>query len=209
MLCCLLIISACFFALPAAATYEEQAGILNELGLFRGTDNGYQLEKNFTRAEGATMLVRLLGKEEEALALTEYEHPFEDVRGHWAEAYVAYCYINRITKGTSKVEFSPEAQMPADEYITLVLRSLGYKNVQPDNAGIAAAEYSLADSNIVKNLLENNFTRDNMVFISYRALMVHSLSGETLAQRLIENGTITQRMAKHFNLLPKNQYWEA
>ena len=63
LLCILLIFASCTFPVSAAGLYEEQADILNQLGLFRGTDNGYQLEKNFTRAEGATMLVRLLGKE--------------------------------------------------------------------------------------------------------------------------------------------------
>lgn len=40
---------------------EAQAQMLCDLGLFRGTENGFELEKPMTRAEAAAMLTRLLG----------------------------------------------------------------------------------------------------------------------------------------------------
>lgn len=46
---------------------EAQAQMLCDLGLFRGTENGFELEKPMTRAEAAAMLTRLLGAEQEAL----------------------------------------------------------------------------------------------------------------------------------------------
>ena len=47
---------------------EAQAQMLCDLGLFRGTENGFELEKPMTRAEAAAMLTRFLGAEQEALA---------------------------------------------------------------------------------------------------------------------------------------------
>ena len=68
----------------AAAAYTKQADELNQLGLFLGTENGYELESAFTRAQGAAMLVRLLGKEQEALAGTA-KGIFADVpAGDWS-----------------------------------------------------------------------------------------------------------------------------
>ena len=46
-----------------AANFESVADQLNTLGVFQGTATGYQLDRAPTRAEAATMLVRLLGKE--------------------------------------------------------------------------------------------------------------------------------------------------
>ena len=40
---------------------EAQAQMLYDLGLFKGTDKGFALEKSMTRAEASVMLTRLLG----------------------------------------------------------------------------------------------------------------------------------------------------
>ncbi|MCK8060109.1 MULTISPECIES: hypothetical protein [unclassified Fusibacter] len=46
--------------------YTANADSLKELGLFNGTSKGYELNRIPNRVEGAVMLVRLLGKEEDA-----------------------------------------------------------------------------------------------------------------------------------------------
>ena len=61
-----------------AASYDNCADRLSDLGLFQGTGNGYQLDRAPTRAEAATMLVRLLGAEAEAEEL-DYSAPFTDL----------------------------------------------------------------------------------------------------------------------------------
>ena len=61
---------------------------LKELGLFSGTNKGYELEKSMPRVQGAVMLVRILGKEAEAKANPQ-NHPFTDVP-EWANAHVGY-----------------------------------------------------------------------------------------------------------------------
>lgn len=65
-------------ALPAGAAPPEQeeaaAWQLYYMGLFQGTDTDaegfpvFSLDRSPTRAQGVTMLVRLLGQEEDALA---------------------------------------------------------------------------------------------------------------------------------------------
>lgn len=66
----------------AAANFTSSADVLNELGLFQGSESGYELDRAPDRAEAATMLVRLLGKEEAAktyYAANADAFPFTDM----------------------------------------------------------------------------------------------------------------------------------
>ncbi|MBQ1241587.1 MAG: hypothetical protein IIX99_00095, partial [Oscillospiraceae bacterium] len=83
----------CMLMTSAFALTREQintADALNYLGLFNGTDEGYQYNVQLKRSDGITLLVRLLGKEADA-ANGKYSHPFTDV-ADWLDPYVAYAY---------------------------------------------------------------------------------------------------------------------
>lgn len=67
---------------------QAQAEMLKKLGLFMGTDKGFELEREMTRAEAAAMLCRFLGGEAET-AKGGFSHPFRDVPA-WADASVAW-----------------------------------------------------------------------------------------------------------------------
>lgn len=60
-----------------------QAEMLKQLGLFGGTEKGFELERNMTRAEAAVMLVRFMGAEGQVRAGI-WHHPFKDVP-QWAD----------------------------------------------------------------------------------------------------------------------------
>ena len=95
-----------------AANFTSSADRLHEVGLFQGTGmtaSGapqYDLDRAPTRAEAAVMLVRLLGKEADAKALT-YTAPFTDLAA-WEQPYIQYLYDNGLTQGTSATSWSPE-----------------------------------------------------------------------------------------------------
>ncbi len=190
--------------LSVIITPQAAADTLYALGLFKGTEKGYELEKSFTRAEGAVMLVRLLGKEFDALYMTENTGVFSDMENHWAAQYVSYCYKNGITKGTGADTYSPDDIMTGEEYIALIMRSLGHKYVDPDNAHVAAAELSLASSGDLRKLAEGAFTRDKMVFVSYNALGVLDSEGVSLAEKLIESGAIPKAKAEELGVIKGN-----
>ena len=89
LLCCIL----CFglvSPLTAAAeaqrdvcTEEALAADLKELGLFQGaSETDFDLERAPTRVEAVVMLIRVLGREQEALS-GSWTHPFADVP-EWA-----------------------------------------------------------------------------------------------------------------------------
>ena len=97
--------------LPAHGYDEQQvaADRLYTLRLFNGVgtkDDGtpdYALERSLSRQEAVTMLVRLLGAEEEAKNGSWYL-PFTDV-DNWAIPYVGYAYANGLTNGISDTAF--------------------------------------------------------------------------------------------------------
>ena len=190
-----------------AAEYTKEADSLNTMGLFNGTENGYELDKTFTRAEGATMIVRLLGKEKEAVG-SSGGVKFTDVKEHWSKPYVAYCASHGITNGTSETEFSPDETMSGAEYVTLVMRSIGYSNIEPDSVIFAAPELYLASSKEIRELLSGSFTRDKMVHVSYKALNVKAPNGEMLINALIDSGAVSKSSAERagIKLIDENQH---
>lgn len=190
-----------------AAEHTKEADALNAVGLFKGTEKGYELDKTFTRAEGAAMIVRLLGKEKEALA-SSGSVKFTDVSDHWSKPYVAYCAGRGITNGTSESKFSPDDKMSGAEYMTLVLRSIGYPNIEPDSMELAAPELYLGSSKEIRELLSGDFTRDKMVYVSYKALNVKNPDGKMLINTLIDGGAVSRSAAVRagIKLESENQY---
>ena len=170
ILCCMM---------PTAYAASEKAltaaDTLYALGLFKGTGVDaagkpvYDLERAPTRHEAVTMLVRILGKEEEALG-GSWDIPFLDV-DDWAKPYVGYAYANGLTSGTSAVTYSGNAEVTASQYLTFVLRALGYDSntdFQWDKAwelsdalGLTSGEY---------NAQTDLFTRGDTAIISAAAL---------------------------------------
>jgi len=171
-----LVLSAVSTAFGASSEATKAADALSALGLFSGTGtdaNGkpiYDLDRAPTRSEAVAMLVRLLGKSEEAKAGT-WTTPFTDVPD-WAKPYVGYAYTNGLTAGTSTTTFSGSDTVTASQYLTIVLRSLGYKDSQgdfswdkawelSDKIGITAGEYGTGTQ---------QFLRANVALISNDAL---------------------------------------
>lgn len=165
-------------AASESTDYNMLADAMKAMGLFKGTDtgygSGYDLEKIPTRIEGLIMFLRLLGEEPAALATTA-ACPFADVP-KWAQGYVAYAYEKGYTKGISATQFAPAQQISAAEYLTFVLRALGYKDsgaVQDftwDTALIKALNFGVVNAKEHKMLTEQPFLRAQVVYVSYYAL---------------------------------------
>ena len=197
VLCAFMLISNTAFA----EDYTSYANELRDMGLFKGTDEGYELDKTLTRAESATMLVRLLGAEEKATS-AEYEPIFADVqKDKWYYTYIMYCYENEITKGTGVSAFSPDDTVTAEQFVTLVLRLLGYTDVEPETAFKTANEVGLFGTKFSRQLKESEeFLRNEMVYIAYRSLKTKTYEGDVLAVGLGELGVLSQTEVKKFNI---------
>ena len=176
----LALVLALSLCVPAFAAEEETdpkqyaAEMLYLLDLFRGTgtdENGepvFALEQPLTREQAVTMLVRLLGKEEEALA-QNLDSPFTDVAG-WAKPYVGYAYAQGITNGTGPTTYSGSRPVTAAQYLTFLLRALGYEDGADfqwnaaweltDELGITNGEYGQ----------DSTFLRGDAALVSWDAL---------------------------------------
>ena len=180
--------------LPAAVAAKddatEAAETLHALGLFNGTGtdaNGnpnFDLDRAPTRYEAVTMLVRLLGKDGEAKAGT-WKTPFTDVVD-WAKPYVGFAYANGLTAGTSATTFGGGATVSASQYLTFVLRALGYDSsvdFKWDAAWELSDKIGLTNGEYNKNTTE--FLRADLAIISNNALDVRLKGSRTMLLRKI------------------------
>ena len=193
LICILEVFSINIGAYASAAQNYDKAQILRTLGVFKGTDKGFELDRAVYRVEGAVMLVRLLGKENYALE-QKMNHPFFDVP-IWANDYIGFMYQTELTKGTGPETYSSNNPMLANEYVTFILRALGYSDKDNDND--FNYKYSLEKAVEIGLLtewealeLKNKpvFLRDDVVEVSYKALLA-KLKGEdkTLIEKLVED----------------------
>ena len=184
-----------------AADETSCAERLHDLGLFRGTAQGYELDRAPTRAEAATMLVRLLGAEEQAQALV-YTAPYTDLAG-WEQPYVQYLYENRLTNGTSDSTFGPDEQCSAQMYAAFLLRALGYTEAAGDftyaDAVAAAQACGAYDPAVIDTA---DFLRGDVAEASYTALSVTPKGGEgTLLDQLVQEGAVDAQAAAPYQQL--------
>lgn len=154
---------------------EEKAEILKDYGILNGTDQGLELNENFTRAQGAVMLVRILGVEEEVLN-GSYKHPFTDVP-EWASDYIGYLYEQGLSNGISSNQYGSNQPMKAQDYLTFILRALDYDDSKGDftwaNALEKAKEIKLINDNKKLKYETENFIRGDMADITYDSLSMN------------------------------------
>ena len=154
---------------------DYAADILYQLGLFQGVGKNpdgspnYDLLGTPNREVAVTMLVRLLGKDAEVKKST-YTTPFTDV-SDWAKPYVGYAYQNKLTLGTSKTTFGGSDAVTAAQYLTFVLRALGYSS---DSDFSWSAPWDLSDALGMTygeyDAQSINFNRGDVAIISAAAL---------------------------------------
>lgn len=190
--------------------FESEAEVLKELGLFKGTEQGFELERQPTRLEALMMLLRMLGLEEEAKAETS-AIPFQDVNDWW-KPYVAYAYKNKLTLGVSETEFGSTTLANEQMFVTFVLRSLGYSDSKDGNADFTyekAVEKALETGLLTEAYLQNKpneLMRDGCVAISTQALKTNMKDkDEILLSKLLDSGVVDETKAK--KLLSDAEYY--
>lgn len=204
LLMCLLLLPVNTFAAttPESSTYEDYADSLAPLGVFKGTDAGYELDRAPTRIEGLIMLIRLLGVEEEALAMGDSEIPFTDVP-NWASGYVAYAYANDLANGISNTDFGSTNSIEAKAFVTFLLRSLGYSDAAGDfnysDAVTFANGISLLSDTTYSTLTNSEFLRAHVAKTSYDTLKFPA-KGESikLINKLMEKNKVSSKVGDNF-----------
>ena len=147
----------------------EAQGLLSGVGKNEDGSTNFALRRAMTRQEAMVILVKLLGKFDEAASGT-WENNFNDV-DDWARPFVGYAYANGYTAGVAPDRFGAHNDVTASQYLTFVLKAMGYDAstdfdwrtawIFTDNLGITAGEYSE----------ENNkdFLRGDAIRTAYKA----------------------------------------
>ncbi len=194
------------FSMPMyAANNQEYAEKLSIINVFKGTGNGYELDREPTRLEGLIMLIRLLGKEEAIQSYTT--NVFTDVP-EWGSKYANYAYENGLTKGIGDGKFGSNDLMNAQSYLTFMLRALGYDDsIGEFNWSTAiddAYRLNVIDNQIKNELKTNTFLRDHVAQSSYLTLQ-SAVNGSNikLIDKLVNEGAISLDAAE--KMLADNQ----
>ena len=169
------------------ALWEVQDAVfLQALGILRGTGKGLELDQGLTRAQAATLCVRLLGGEADALE-NPRSSPFTDVPS-WARPYVGWLYEMEVTNGTGDTTFTPDRPVTHREFCLFLTRALGgglYDEPRQElrNYGAETEEQKLSP-----------ITRGMASRLCVQALRLGCFSDriETLAQNLLRRGVISE-----------------
>ena len=192
-----LLLSAALCVSASASDYDAVAEDLADIGMFRGTASGFELDRAPTRSEAAIMLVRLYGAEEEAAAAYEAGEltlPFTDV-GATAAPYVAWLYENGIVNGTSATTYGAASACTAQNYVVFLLRALGYQDGQ-DFAYADALTFAQEKGFYNPLMFPGEFLRDDLAAVTYQALATDRKDGEAyLLESLIDSGAIDAQAA--------------
>lgn len=183
------------------AVYANQ---LKEIGVFKGTSNGFELYREPTRIEALIMLIRLLGKEAEALQSDTTISVFNDVPS-WAVSYANYAYYNGLTKGIGNNKFGSSDVIDAKSYVTFLLRALGYSDSAGDfkwnDAIFYAQSVQLYDNSMQIELNNTKFLRAHVAELSYKTLAAKMKgSNLTLIQKLVDDNVINKELAEKLQL---------
>lgn len=195
--------------------FERIADDLNHLGLFKGTDKGYELDKALTRAEGITLISRLL-ESEESIKGSNYWHPFKDVP-KWADKSVGCMYYRGMVKGISRDKLGSDNYMSAKDFTTFILRVLWYNDSEGDftweNSLDKAVEIGLYNEDYKKDLETKEFLRKDAVYMVKSAMATHikgapsSLMQNMVNNVLLDNDELTEvPMVSAINTVNKSTF---
>lgn len=161
-----------------SSNQDEQLRILQDLKILRGTGNGLELDKGLTRVEGLVIYLRLLGGEYPSNKFRKeeagYKTGFTDVPD-WALDNINYLHANNLVNGLDNETLGANHPMTAEQFTTLILRGLGYK----DSKGEFAWNQSLDKAVELQILTESEkseiqkdkfFTREEMAKLAYNSL---------------------------------------
>lgn len=102
----------------------EAIEVLEMLGVMSGDEKGnFNPDAKVTRNEMAVIMTHLLNLNAGGTS------PFKDVPT-WAQPYVAACYANGVTAGTSATTYGGSSNVTATEAALMVMKALGYFGYQ-------------------------------------------------------------------------------
>jgi S-layer homology domain. len=159
---------------PEDAEYAYAVNSLAELGVFTGDENGrFNPDNTITRAEFATIMVRLLGEEERAKNVSASN--FSDVpASHWANGYIAIAVEYGLVSGYGNGKFGPGDTLTYEQAIAMLVRYMGLEEQAQTQGGWPQGHVSIAeDLDITTNTsirIGEVVTRQQMAILIYNTI---------------------------------------
>lgn len=203
LLAAVLALSLCSPVFAAGNSVRFSADVLYTLGLVKGTENGFELDKAATRDEAIALTIRLTGQEAQALS-GGFSHPFTDVPD-WSQPYIGYGYSTGLVKGTGDTTCGAADAVSANDFVTLMLRALGYDDSRGDFFWGTAALYGFSLG--LGRGSYDSFTRGDMFEIALAAISAKPKNGGgTMISALVESGAVERAKANAVGLLSSPTY---
>lgn len=149
----------------------EAVEITAGLGLFAGSDGKFNPKGNVTRAQMATVIVKMLYGSEINADQYKGVDKFNDVaafEGGWAEGYINLCANLGVVGGYGDGTFKPGNSVTTAEAVTMIINALGVdagKGTWPLTVMAKAEEMKLFEELAVKPGTNVALTRDQLASI--------------------------------------------
>ncbi len=156
---------------------------LESMGLVSGTSaTKYSPSLTLTRAQVCTMMIRAKGLENAAESYVN-QKLFTDVKSNaWYSGYVNLAYREGIIAGYGNGKFGPEDKINYGQFVTILLRMLGYSesdigNVWPADYIVFASDIGLDDNISLK--ANDDVSRADAAILLYNALLTNAKGAKT------------------------------
>ncbi|MGV8149223.1 MAG: CAP-associated domain-containing protein [Alkaliphilus sp.] len=160
--------------------YEEPIRALVSLEILKGRgENTFAPDYFLTRAEAAKVAGMLLGFTEEDANKARNRAIFADVseeitRHNWAVGWINIIANEGIIVGDGTGNYNPSDALSLNQWITIVVRILGYENYEMKNDWPTAYINKANQLNLLKNISTNRdielVTRGEMAELAYRTV---------------------------------------
>jgi len=189
---------------------DKEVKALSEINILKGDGVSFNLDGELTRAEGATFIVRLMGKESQILdnKIDYMAKDFTDVYGSsWFSPYVGYCVQKGIINGYIDKTFRPQDKLSEQAFVKMVLGAMGYEygsdftwtkvfSFAYDHGILTDDKYDGLTSSTEK------YTREKVIKLLYHVLSEKRADGSgTMIGTLIDAKVLSEEKAKEYGFV--------
>lgn len=202
------------FSCLASTITAEELEELKTYEIFTGDSEGnLRLEDDINRAEAVKMICTLLCLKPDPTSKCS----FPDVApGHWAEGWIELGKMMGIVSGDDNGNFRPYDPVTNEEYIKMLVISIGYQPLAEQRGGFPAGYIAVANSSgLTKDMqfmVNVSAKRGDVALMTYRALDVPVMAqtgfGSQVEYQIMNGENGTDKRTLRLELQPDYKYEE-
>ncbi len=178
----MLLSSLAFAENSAMPVTDDRIGdLLKEWGIIRGDESGnLNGDMLLTREQAIVILNRMMKGADEADKMAAVS-PYDDVAAdHWAAKQIAYAKEKGWTNGIGDNLFGLGRSVTTQEFLTLILRTLGHEGDDVYATAMKMAEEYQLLAGTFTNRAKDKIRRDDVFIIMYHALYTKPLGSDVI-----------------------------